>query len=239
MSQTEKLQPSERTEFHNDITLKVTMRYVWTLHCILGAYVLPDYRAESRKDYTSQLNPRDSLFPLFLNNTLMADSAATFVAMGHEELSGVCAITVLTSTLTIPNEYKTAHSPTQEDLSPVKGLLNGSSSVLESLASAVNAEIGKLSYQSLITETVLDIKQRNELSNNIMTEIFQSLDSNPTLDSHVTKFKEKVRKMEAMLQAIDHLAGQVEQMSDTLSTELNQHLGKSRKMESTLYQKLN
>ncbi|XP_038675649.1 uncharacterized protein LOC119978243 [Scyliorhinus canicula] len=205
----------------------------WIFHCILGAYLLHDNRAVSGEDAKFQFEPQDSLFPSFLNTTLMADGAARFGMSGDEEFSNVCVITVLT----VPSEHEAIIPVTEDDLRPVKSLLNGSSSVLESLASAVNAEIGKVSYQSLITESVLDIKQRNEQSNNIMTEIFQTLDSDPASGNHVTKFKEKVCKMEAMLQALDLLARQVEQLSDSLSTELNQHLGKSRKMESALYQK--
>ncbi|XP_041034493.1 uncharacterized protein LOC121272109 [Carcharodon carcharias] len=215
------------------------MRFLWTLHCILGAYLLHGNRAESREDNISQADLRASLFPLFPNFTLMDDSAAAFGVMDDEELSNVCAITVLINALTVPSEHEAINPVTEDDLKPVKGLLNGSSSVLEGLASVVNAEVGKVSYQSLITETVLDIKQQNEQSNNIMTEISQTLDADPTSDKHVTKFKEKVCRMESMLQAIDHLARQVKQMSDTLSTELKQHLGKSHKMESTLYQKQN
>ncbi|XP_078413627.1 uncharacterized protein LOC144689970 [Cetorhinus maximus] len=215
------------------------MRFLWTLHCILGAYLLHGNRAESREDNISQADPRDSLLPLFPNVTLMADTAAAFGMMDDEEISNMCAITVLINGQTIPSEHEAIIPATEDDLKPVKRLLNGSSSVLESLASAVDAEVGKVSYQSLITETVLDIKERNEQSNNIMTEISETLDADPTSNNHVTKFKEKLCRMEAMLQAINQLASQVEQMSDTLSTELNQHLGKSHKMESTLYQKQN
>uniref|UniRef100_UPI00398E8748 uncharacterized protein n=1 Tax=Pristiophorus japonicus TaxID=55135 RepID=UPI00398E8748 len=212
------------------------MRLLWILQCIVGAHCLPDCGAESEEGYTQQPDTGDSLFLSLANNTGMADSAAGFEAIDPEELSSMCAITVLTGEMADPEG---GHPATIEDLSPVKGLLDGSSWVLESLASAVNAEIGKVSYQSMIADTVLDIKQHNQLSNNIMAEILQSLHSDTTSESHVTKFKEKVSKMEAMLQAIEHLATQVEQMSDTLSTELSQHLDKSRKMESTLHQRPN
>ncbi|XP_078085485.1 uncharacterized protein LOC144504266 [Mustelus asterias] len=214
------------------------MSFLWVWHCFLGAYLLHDTRTVSEEDYISQFDPPDSLSSI-LNASLMSDGVAGLGVMDGEEFSNVCTITVLTGALAAPSEQEGTAAAAEDDLGPVKSLMNGSSSVLESLASAVIAEIGKVSYQSLISETVLDIKQRNEQSNNIMTEIFQTLDSAPTSDHHVTKFKEKVCKMEAMLQAIDHLASQVEQMSDTLSTELNQHLGMSRKMESTLYQKAN
>ncbi|XP_067844352.1 uncharacterized protein si:ch211-142k18.1 [Heptranchias perlo] len=205
------------------------MRLLWTMHCILTC-LLPDCGAENGEDHTSKLEPSDSFLYSFLNNTLMADSAAGLVAIDQEELLNVCAITVMTSAMTFPSGHVGANPATQEDLQPVKGRLESSGSVLETLASVVDAEIGKVSYQSMISETVLDIKQQNEKSNSIMTEISQSLDSDPTSDSHVEKFKKEVWKMEAMLHAIDHLASQVERMSDTLSLELSQ-------MESTLHQK--
>ncbi|XP_020365857.1 uncharacterized protein LOC109911029 [Rhincodon typus] len=203
------------------------MRFLWILHCVLGVYTM-----EAGEDYTSETDVLDSLLPLLLNNTFMAESAA---GLGVMELSSVCEITVLTSSLTSPGEQEAVSPVTQEDLNLVKNLLNGSSSVLESLASAVNKEIGKVSYQSLITTTVQDIKQQNELSNNIMTEIFQALDSEPTADNHVKQFKENVWKMETMLQTIDLLASQVEDLSDTLSTKLNHHVGKSHTVESIQY----
>ncbi|XP_072436200.1 uncharacterized protein [Chiloscyllium punctatum] len=205
----------------------VTMRFLWILHFVLGVYMV------KAGDYTLETNVPDPLFPMVLNNTLMPENAA---GLGILELSSVCEITVLTSSITIPSEQEAIRSLIQEDLNPVKNLLNGSSSILESLATAVKEETGKVSYQSLITTTVLDIKQQNELSNNIMTEIFQALDSEPTSNIHVKKFKEKVWKMDTMLQAIHLLASQVEELSDTLSTELSQHMGKSHTMESIQYQ---
>ncbi|XP_043551204.1 uncharacterized protein LOC122552568 [Chiloscyllium plagiosum] len=204
------------------------MRFLWILHFVLGVYMV-----KAGDDYTLETNVPDPLFPMLLNNTLMPENAA---GLGIPELSSVCEITVLTSSITIPSEQEAISSLIQEDLNPVKNLLNGSSSILESLATAVNEETGKVSYQSLITTTVLDIKQQNELSNNIMTEIFQALDSEPTSNNHVKKFKEKVWKMDTMLQAIHLLASQVEELSDTLSTELSQHMGKSHTMESIQYQ---
>ncbi|GCB82937.1 hypothetical protein scyTo_0023370, partial [Scyliorhinus torazame] len=161
---------------------KVTMLQ-WICHCILGAYLLHDNRAVSGEDANFQFEPQDSLFPSFLNTTLMADGVAGFGVIGDEEFSNVCVITVLT----VPSQYEAIIPVTEDDLRPVKSRLNGSSSVLESLASAVNAEIGNVSYQSLITESVLDIKQRNEQSNNIMAEIFQTLDSDPASGHYVTK----------------------------------------------------
>ncbi|XP_060686750.1 uncharacterized protein LOC132819315 [Hemiscyllium ocellatum] len=204
------------------------MRFLWILHFVMGVYMV-----KAGDDYTLETNVPDPLFPMVLNNTLMPENAA---GLGIPELSSVCEITVLTSSITMPSEQEAMSSLIQEDLNPVKNLLNGSSSILESLATAVNEETGKVSYQSLITTTVLDIKQQNELSNNIMTEIFQALDSEPTSDNHVKKFKEKVWKMDTMLQAIHLLASQVEELSDTLSTELSQHMGKSDTMESIQYQ---
>ncbi|GCC20019.1 hypothetical protein chiPu_0018684 [Chiloscyllium punctatum] len=204
---------------------QVTMRFLWILHFVLGVYMV------KAGDYTLETNVPDPLFPMVLNNTLMPENAA---GLGILELSSVCEITVLTSSITIPSEQEAIRSLIQEDLNPVKNLLNGSSSILESLATAVKEETGKVSYQSLITTTVLDIKQQNELSNNIMTEIFQALDSEPTSNIHVKKFKEKVWKMDTMLQAIHLLASQVEELSDTLSTELSQHMGKSHTMDGQL-----
>ncbi|XP_059504755.1 uncharacterized protein LOC125454964 isoform X2 [Stegostoma tigrinum] len=206
---------------------RVIMRFLWILHCVLGVYMM-----EAGEDYTSETDVLASLFPLRLNNTFATESAA---GLGMMELSNVCEITVLTSSLASPGEQEAVGPVTQEDLNLIKDLLNSSSFILESLASAVNEEIGKVNYQSLITAAVQDIKQQNELSNNIMTEILQALDSEPTSDNHVKKFKENVWKMETMLQTIDLLASQVEDLSDTLSTELNHHMAKSHTVKSIQY----
>ncbi|XP_051868720.1 uncharacterized protein LOC127568703 [Pristis pectinata] len=214
------------------------MRMVWTLHWILGAFLLPDCGGQSGEHHGAELDPGDVIFPLSFNDSVMADGVTGFIVQGQEDVLEACSITLLTSTMTTPSGHEEADPVTQEDLSPVKGLIDGTSSTLESLTVAVKEEIGRGSYQSVITKTLLDVKLQNEVSNNIMVDIRDSLQAHHCADSLLTKFKEKFGKMEAMLQTIHRLASQVEQTSESVALELSQDLGKSRQLESALVRKL-
>lgn len=212
------------------------MRLLWTLRWILVTFLLPGSGGQSGDHDGFQLDPGDLLFALPLNDSAVADGVAEFILQDQEEVSDTCSITLLTRSET--REHEATHPSTQEDLGPVKGLMEGTSSILESLVVAMKEEIGKGSYQSVISKTLLDIKLQNEESNNIMADIGASLEAQSSADSHLTKFKEKVGKMEAMLQSIHCLASQVEQVSEVLAMELSQDLGKSRQLESGLGQKM-
>ncbi|XP_069786752.1 uncharacterized protein [Narcine bancroftii] len=209
------------------------MRRAWMVQCILGALLLHACRGQSGEDYGAELDPRDSLFPLPFNYSLVADDVVGSIVQNQEELSNVCSITLLTSEVDMASGHQTSQL-TPEDLRPIKGLIDGTSSVLESLTMAVRQDIGKGSYQSLITKCLLDITQQNEASNNVMADIRGNLEAQHSADCLLTKFKEKVGKMEAMVHTIHHLASQVEQMSESLAREL----GKSGQMDFALGQEL-
>ncbi|XP_059841454.1 uncharacterized protein LOC132402580 isoform X1 [Hypanus sabinus] len=206
------------------------MRFDWCLRWALATVFLPGSCGQSGERHGSEINPEDFMFPLMLNESVLADDVTWLLVPGQDQVLGSCSITLLTSTVTTPGGQQGADLATQEDLNPLKGLMDGTGSALESLMVAVEEDIGRGSYQSVISKGLLDIQQQNEVSDNIMEEIRASLEAQQPTESLLSRFKEKVGKMETMLHAMRCLSSQMEQTSDLLALEL----GKSHHLESAL-----
>ncbi|XP_042304943.1 uncharacterized protein LOC121921232 isoform X2 [Sceloporus undulatus] len=121
----------------------------------------------------------------------------------------------------------------QEDLDHLKILVADTGEVLKTLHEAAVLEVGKSRYQDLISEALPDVREANVAFHEALGKFLQDLEDHTEVShqSHMEdekkKLKEHLRMMDHMLRVTNHLAQELDQMSQNVLETLTKPLEKT------------
>ncbi|XP_076873023.1 uncharacterized protein LOC143522919 [Brachyhypopomus gauderio] len=120
----------------------------------------------------------------------------------------------------------------REEVAYLKALQHGNQAVVENLVQFVGAEMGEQSYQEVIQENIVGIREDHASSEGVVKKAAEELEDQLEGDianaqAGIQKIKEQSLAFEQMLRAAADIASRLESSSRTLHTALTEQLRKS------------
>ncbi|XP_060772075.1 uncharacterized protein si:ch211-142k18.1 [Neoarius graeffei] len=123
----------------------------------------------------------------------------------------------------------------KEEMAYMKALQHGNQAVIENLIQFVGAEMGNQSYQEIIQENIVGIKENHANCVGVLKKAAEELENHlEGADlAGMQKISEESLTFEGMLRATTDIANQLETSARTLHIQITEQLRNSLKLKRT------